>query len=95
MVTRLAEILEQERTKYELERILDNQSFADLQLQKTEYYYQKAIDSLTAAQTRLTTLMLPENISSEKNRRDILSDIDKTDLEISDSRVSCRNSLQD
>ena len=84
MVTRLAEILKQERTKYELERILDNQSFADLQLQKTEYYYQKAIDSLTAAQTRLTTLMLPENISSEKNRRDILSDIDKTDLEISD-----------
>ncbi|MCK4856593.1 MAG: hypothetical protein KAT58_01350 [candidate division Zixibacteria bacterium] len=84
MVTRLAEILEQEKTKYELEKILDNQSFADLQLQKTEYYYQKAIDSLTAAQTRMTKLQLPENISSESNRRDILSDIDKTELEISD-----------
>ena len=84
MVTRLAEILEQEKTKYELEKILDNQSFADLQLQKTEYYYQKMIDSLTSAQTRMTKLQLPENISSESNRRDILSDIDKTELEISD-----------
>jgi tyrosine-protein kinase Etk/Wzc len=84
MVKRLTEILEQEKTRYELERILDNQSFADLQLQKTEFYYQQAIDSLTAAQARLTKLQLPENISSESNRRDILSDIDKTKLEIRD-----------
>ncbi len=84
MVTRLTEIMEQKKTKYELEKILDNQSFADLQLQRTEYYYQEAIDSLTAAQARLTKLQLPENISSESNRRDILSDIDKTNLEISD-----------
>lgn len=84
MVKRLTAILEQERTKYELEKILDNQSFADLQLQKTEYYYQQVIDSLTVAQTRLTKLQLPENISSESNRRDILSGIDRTDLEISD-----------
>jgi uncharacterized protein involved in exopolysaccharide biosynthesis len=84
MVTHLAEILEQEKTKYELEKILDNQSFADLQLQKTESYYQKAIDSLTAAQTRLARLQLPANISSEGNRREIMSDIDKTELEISD-----------
>jgi len=84
MVTRLTEIMEQEKSKYELEKILDNQSFADVQLQKTEFYYQQAIDSLTAAQTMLTKLQLPENISSESNRRDILSDIDKTQLEISD-----------
>lgn len=84
MVARLTEIMEQEKSKYELEKILDNQSFADVQLQKTEFYYQQAIDSLTAAQTTLTKLQLPENISSESNRRDILSDIDKTQLEIGD-----------
>lgn len=84
MVTRLTEILEQEKTKYELEKILDNQAFADLQLQKTEFYYQQANDSLTAAQTRFTKLQLPENISSENNRLDILTDIDKTELESRD-----------
>ncbi len=84
MVSTLTDILEQEKTKYELETILDNQSFADLQLQKTEHYYQQMIDSLTDAQSRMTTMQLPENISSEANRRDIMSDIDKTQLEIDD-----------
>lgn len=84
MVNRLTEILEQEKAKYELEKILDNQAFADLQLQKTEYFYKQAIDSLTAAQTKMTKLQLPENISSENNRRDILSDVDKTELDIRD-----------
>ncbi|HWR84181.1 MAG TPA: Wzz/FepE/Etk N-terminal domain-containing protein [Candidatus Deferrimicrobium sp.] len=84
MVQRLTEILELEKTKYELERILDNQNFADLQLQKTEHSLQQAMDSLSAAQSRLSTLRLPENISSQSNRREILSDIDKTSLEITD-----------
>jgi len=84
MVTTLTQILEQEKTKYEMERILDNQSFADLQLEKIEYNYQQMIDSLTSAQSRMTQLSLPENISSESNRREILSDIDNTKLEIND-----------
>ena len=84
MVNRLAEIMETEKTKYELEKILDNQSFADLQLQKTENDYRKAVDSLTAAQSRLNKMHLPENISSEANRRDIISDIDKAKLEMRD-----------
>ncbi|MBU8932730.1 MAG: hypothetical protein KOO62_01865 [candidate division Zixibacteria bacterium] len=84
MVTTLAAILEREKTRYEMERILDNQSFADLQLEKTEFYYQQMIDSLTAAQMRMTQLQLPENISSDSNRRDVLSDIDKAQLELED-----------
>ncbi len=84
LVTALAGILEKEKTKYELEKILDNQSFADLQLQKTEYHYQQALDSLTEAQSRYTELRLPENIASEENRREIVTDIDKTQLEIDD-----------
>ncbi|HPI33336.1 MAG TPA: hypothetical protein PLR32_08485, partial [candidate division Zixibacteria bacterium] len=80
----LARIMEQERTKYELEKILDNQDFADLQLQKTEFRYRQMLDSLTAAQARLQSLQLPENISAEANRRDIVTDIDKTQLEIDD-----------
>jgi len=84
MAKRLTEIMEQEKTKYEMEKILDNQSFTDLQLQKTEYYYQLAIDSLNAAQARLTKLQLPENISSESNRMDILASLDKIKLEIGD-----------
>lgn len=84
MVTTLTKILEQEKTKYEMEKILDNQSFADLQLEKIEFNYQQMIDSLTTAQSRMTQLSLPENISSESNRREILSDIDNTKMEIND-----------
>lgn len=84
MVNTLAEVMESERTKYELDRILDNQSFADLQLQKTEYEYRLAVDSLTAAQARLSHFQLPENISSLENRRQILSGIDKADLDRQD-----------
>ncbi len=84
MVMSLTEILEQEKTKYEMEKILDNQSFADIQLEKIEFNYQQMIDSLTAAQSRITQLSLPENIASESNRREILSDIDNTKLEIDD-----------
>lgn len=84
MVARLAEIMEQEKSAYELEKILENQTFADLQLQKTEYEYNQLLDSLTAAQQRLTRMQLPENIASDGNRREILSDIDNTKLDISD-----------
>ncbi len=84
MVTRLTEILEQEKTRYELDKILDNQSFADMQLQKTEDDYQRSVDSLTAAQARLTRLQLPEATASETNLRDIQADIDHTRQEIDD-----------
>ncbi len=81
MVTRLTEILENEKSAYEMERILDNQTFADLQLQRTEYQYQQAFDSLTAAQTRLTRMQLPANISSQENRTEILSEIDNAEMQ--------------
>lgn len=84
MARRLTEILEEEKARYELEKILDNQSFTDLQLKKTEYSYQQAVDSLNAAKARLNQLRLPENISSEANRLDIISSIDKISLELSD-----------
>ena len=84
MVTRLTEILEREKAAYELEKILDNQSFADLQLQRTEMEYQAMLDSLTQAQTQLTRLRLPQNIGSVENRGEILSDMDKSTLEIAD-----------
>ena len=84
MAARLATIMEEEKAKYELDRILDNQSFADLQLRKTEHDYQVALDSLTAAQSRLNKLQLPENIASEANRREIQSSIDKIKPEMSD-----------
>ncbi|MFQ5498112.1 MAG: GumC family protein [Candidatus Zixiibacteriota bacterium] len=86
MVTQLAEILELEKTRYELEKILDNQTFADMQLEKMEHDYQAALDSLAAAQRRLDDMRFPANISSEPNRRDILSDIDKARLDRADLR---------
>ncbi len=94
MVKELTDIMEQEKTRYELDAILDNQSFADLQLEKTQFIYQQMIDSLTAAQARMQTLSLPENIASESNRRDIITDIDKTALEIEDY-VNERESLRE
>lgn len=84
LVTRLAEILEDEKTKYEMQKILDNQSFADIQLQRTEYDYQVALDSLTAARSMLNRLQLPENISSESNRRAIDADIGQVEIETQD-----------
>jgi len=82
MVTRLAEIMEQEKARYELEKILDNQSFADLQLERTEWEYQQLLDSLTAAQTRLVQMQLPDNIASQANLREIQSDIERNQTEI-------------
>jgi len=82
MVNRLATIMEQEKTKYELEKILDNQSFADLQLQKMENDYREAVEKLTLAQTRLAKMHLPENITSAENRKDIIADIDKAKLDM-------------
>ncbi|MEA2031088.1 MAG: Wzz/FepE/Etk N-terminal domain-containing protein [candidate division Zixibacteria bacterium] len=84
MVTALTKILEQEKNRYELENILNNQTFADMQLQKTEYHYQQVIDSLTEAQKLLAQLQLPESISSESNLHDISSDIERSQLEIDD-----------
>jgi uncharacterized protein involved in exopolysaccharide biosynthesis len=91
IVSQLAEIMEAEKTKYEMEKILDNQNFADLQLQKTEHFYQQEIDSLTRAQARLSEFRLPEIISSEANRREIRLDIDRTRGEIKDSRSRQEN----
>ncbi len=85
-VMKLTEILEREKARYEMERILDNQSFADLQLKKTEADFQTAQDSLTAAQLRLQRTQLPASISSDANRREIQSDIDKTEQEIIEQR---------
>jgi len=81
MVTRLTEILENEKSSYEMERILDNQTFADLQLQRTEYQYELAQDSLAAAQARYGRMQLPANISSQENRVEILSDIDNIQIQ--------------
>ncbi|MDF1545283.1 MAG: hypothetical protein P1R58_09295, partial [bacterium] len=86
MVTKLTEIMEIEKTKYELEKILDNQNFADLQLEKTESMYQEAIDSLTKAQRDLLELKLPDDISSESNQNEILADIEKSRQDRSDFR---------
>ncbi len=87
MVSAITEILEKEKTKYELERILENQNFADLQLQRTEYYFNQAIDSLTAARSELTSLQLPSNISADGNLRDIRSDIADAEKEIEDIKT--------
>ncbi len=75
IATKLTEIMESEKTKYELEKILDNQNFADLQLTKREFYYQQAIDSLTEAKSRMTNISLSNEISSETNRQEITSEI--------------------
>jgi polysaccharide biosynthesis transport protein len=86
MVSKLAEVLEREKTRYEMERILDNQSFADMQLRKTEYDYTIAVDSLTQAQTRLLRQQLAPEISSEQNLASILSDVDQAEMDIRNLR---------
>ena len=89
----LTVILETEKSNYEMQKILDNQRFNDIQLQKTEEFYQQAIDSLNDAQIRLSNLQLPTNISSEENRADILSTIDHLNLEAKDY-INEQNSLE-
>jgi len=87
MVTRLAEILDQEKARYELEKIMDNQSFADLQLERTEWEYQQALDSLTAAQSRLLQMQLPSTISTQANLLEIKSDIERHQNDIAGDSV--------
>ncbi|RKX22958.1 MAG: hypothetical protein DRP35_00640 [Candidatus Zixiibacteriota bacterium] len=82
MANNLALIMESEKTKYEHEKILDNQTFADIQLIKKERYYQKALDSLAQARIKVTTIKLPDEISSDENKRDILMDISDTENDI-------------
>jgi len=84
MADQLAKILEREKAKYEMEKILDNQSFTDMQLKKTEYYYRLTLDSLNAAQARLSRLQLPDNITSAENQAAIASSVEKTRLERED-----------
>lgn len=84
MAKELARIMEREKAQDEMDRILDNQDFTDQQLQKMERHYKEAIDSLNAARSRLSQLQLPENITSEQNRLEIISTIDKTELEQND-----------
>ena len=84
MANKLASILEREKAEYEMEKILDNQDFTDLQLERSEYAYQQAVDSLNAARTKLNQFQLPENITAESNRLEILSSIDKLGLDIND-----------
>lgn len=98
MADQLAKILEREKAKYEMEKILDNQSFTDMQLKKTEYYYGLTLDSLNAAQSRLSRLRLPENIASAENQAAIASSVEKTKLERADyarELEGLRNSLQE
>ncbi|UCG61994.1 MAG: hypothetical protein JSV52_01515 [Candidatus Zixiibacteriota bacterium] len=85
MADRLAEILEREKAKYEMEKILDNQSFTDQQLEKTEYYYQLALDSLNSARARLSRLQLPDNIAAEGNQAAISASLDRTRLDREDA----------
>jgi uncharacterized protein involved in exopolysaccharide biosynthesis len=84
MADRLAAILEREKAKYEMEKILGNQTFTDMQLKKSEFYYKLVLDSLNAAQTRLSRLQLPENITSEANHTAISASIEKVKLEAND-----------
>jgi len=79
IVTHLARILEEEKTKYEMDKIIDNQDFADRQLERMQYDYQQALDSLTAAQSRLTELGMEGNVPTESNRRELVTAIDKAD----------------
>jgi len=98
MADQLARILEREKAKYEMEKILDNQSFTDMQLKKTEYYYKLTLDSLNAAQARLSRLQLPENITSAENQSAIASSVEKTRLERADyarELETLRNSLKE
>lgn len=84
MAKNLTEIMEREKSRYEMEKILNNQDFTDLQLQKSEFEYRLLMDSLNDARSKLTKLQLPESISSEDNRLEILSSLDKIKLDIND-----------
>lgn len=81
IVTHLARILEEEKTKYEMDKIIDNQDFADRQLERMQYDYQQALDSLTAAQSRLTELGMAGNVPTESNRREVVTAIDEAGQE--------------
>ncbi|MEA1981699.1 MAG: Wzz/FepE/Etk N-terminal domain-containing protein [candidate division Zixibacteria bacterium] len=79
----LALIMESEKTKYEHDKLLDNQNFVDVQLIKKDRYYQKLLDSLAQARVEVANIKLSDEISSDENKRDIFTDIRDTENDIS------------
>ena len=82
----LGEIYITEKLKQELTSIRSSQDFSDFQLQKYEAQLQAKIDERTAVERRLLQIQLDESVTSESNRSQIVSEIDRSNQDVRDLR---------
>jgi len=82
----LGEVFITEKLKQELTSIRSSQDFSDVQLQKYERALQDKIAERTRVEQRLLQVRLDESITSEANRSEINSEIQRANQEINDYR---------
>ena len=83
----LSEIFIEEKQREQLSQIRSSQDFSDVQLEKYERNLSRKIRQRTNLEKNMLTVKLDESITSESNRLDISSEIDRTTREIEDLRA--------
>jgi succinoglycan biosynthesis transport protein ExoP len=83
----LSEIFIEEKQREQLSQIRSSQDFSDVHLEKYERNLARIIRQRTNLEKNMLTAKLDESITSESNRLDISSEIDRTTREIEDLRA--------
>ena len=89
----LAEIFIDERHRQEVASVRSSQDFSDVQLQKYEKLVKDKIQEKTQMEKDFMKIQLDESITSESNRSEITSEVDRTNNDITDQRNEERNIL--
>ena len=89
----LGEIFIEEKLKQELTSIRSSQDFSDIQLQRYENLLREKTDQKTELEKEYMNIQLDESITSESNRSEITSEIDRTNNDIDEYRRQERDIL--
>jgi len=82
LVEKLGEVLIAERRKRELGAVLQSSSFSFDQLEGYESELQKRIDRKTELEREYLRIQLVESVASEQNRKEIIGEIESSNLQI-------------
>ena len=91
----LGEIFISERISQELTSIRSSQDFSDIQLQKYERQLEEKVNQRTSLEKRILQMQLDESITSETNRTQISSEIDRANQDIEEYRQQERDILSE
>jgi uncharacterized protein involved in exopolysaccharide biosynthesis len=91
----LGQLFIQEKKKQEMSSIQTSQDFSGTQLEKYDLLLQQKINERTRYQERLLQVQLDAGIGSEENRTNLMSEIDRTNSDISDLQREQNSLLAD